>query len=1727
MSSGFQIVQGAARPMYGLSAVFTIVDQLPPITLVSNTGQTRANESGAVQSQPFTTGSNLGGYTLTSVDVGFQGDNVRTRLFHIVPTMGNGEPDLSDPTKFITLTTPGSTTANRIHTFAAPADANLAANTTYHLYLANSDGGVPGNIHRTSSNAEDDGGAPGWSIGNKRYWRNGNSGPWTDDTTNIVRMQINGLNALPSTDATLSGLAIEGATGGESITLSPAFDVNTLTYTASVGNRIDEVTLTATTNHSNATVAITGDDDTNTKNEANLDLDVGSNTLTVTVTAEDANTTETYTITVTRAHARPDPTLVPATWGLKPRGLDIGDQFRLIFLSSTKRNASSTSIGDYNTWVQTRAAAGHADIQAYSHGFTVVGCTAAKDARDNTDTRHNSADRGVPIYWLGGNKVADEYQDFYDKTWDNEANPKNELGNDGLNISQVANQPWTGCDHNGTEAFPGDGFVSAALGQGFVTPGVPNSTSSTYGPLSSNTTADSSNNRPMYGLSEVFEVVQPDPTDPVKVPETWNLIPAGLGTGDQFRLLFGTSGKRDATATAIGTYNTFVQNAAAAGHSDIQSYSSAFWVVGSTAGTDARDNTGTTYTSADKGVPIYWLGGNKVADDYEDFYDESWDDEANTKDESGSAVDLISFDNGPYTGSSHDGIEFIFGGSSLALGSTSAVVGAPNSPDTSRGPIYADFTTSTQERAFYGLSAVFIVGTPTAPDAPTFLSATPSGTSQIQLSWHTPASNDGSPIAGYKIEYSLDGDSNWTTLVADTGTAETEYSDAGLSHGTTRYYRVSAINSIGTGPTSNVDGATVGAPPNLNTVPETWSLIPTGLGAGDQFRLIFGTSGKRDATATAIGTYNTFVQDAAAVGHSDIQPYSSGFRVVGSTAGTDARDNTGTTYTSADKGVPIYWLSGTKVADDYQDFYDESWDDEANTKDESGSSVDLISFDNGPYTGSSHDGIEFIFSGSSLALGSTSAVVGAPNSPDTTRGPIYADFTTSTQERPFYGLSAVFIVGNPNAPSPPRGLTANADGSSQIDLEWTAPAQDGGEAISGYKIQSSPNGISNWTNLVSNTGNAAVTYSDTGLSPENTRHYRVFAINSIGTGPASNVANATTTVSPLGRVTGVNITPSDGALSVTWATVSDATGYKVQWKSDGQSYNTSDRQALISSRSTTNYLISGLNNGTLYTVRVIAATKAGANDGPPSVEMTGTPSPIPPSVTFGPGSFTASENGATARVTVEISVPADVTIPFRVQHRNGATSADYSGVPRRLIFEDGNTIRSFTVTAVDDSDNDDGEKIRIEFKDLPAGFQAGARSAITVKLKDNDGGNSLPLFDPANELRNLVENTAANQNVGLPITATDADGDSLSYTFDGPDMDRFTFVPSTAQIRTRSGQTYDYETHELFVVRVTADDGNGGSKTATVVIRVRNVAEPPQEPTGLTLVQAYPTSMALSWTPPDNTGRPAITGYDLQYKKSNETTWTAGLQGITETSDSITGLDPSTSYHVQVRANNDEGNGTWSSTLSRSTPSLSPGVSITKTNLTVTEGNQTGVTYLIVLGSEPTDDVFVYISGYEDSTVAPHRPATAFNTGNWDQPRPVTLTAREDADTADETVTITHRVESADADYEGITVPDLTVNVIDNDTPQVTGVWTQPGDRQLVVNWTATDKATGYKVQWKAPGDNYNTYGRLANITSGSTSSYTIPNLTNGTEYTVLVTATWTGHSDGPASRETTGTPTP
>ena len=88
-------------------------------------------------------------------------------------------------------------------------------------------------------------------------------------------------------------------------------------------------------------------------------------------------------------------------------------------------------------------------------------------------------------------------------------------------------------------------------------------------------------------------------------------------------------------------------------------------------------------------------------------------------------------------------------------------------------------------------------------------------------------------------------------------------------------------------------------------------------------------------------------------------------------------------------------------------------------------------------------------------------------------------------------------------------MTASGNGETQIDLRWAAPTTDGGAAITGYRIEIAED-LTSWNDLVADTGSTATTYFHTSLTAGTTRHYRVSAINSAGTGPASNIATGTT-----------------------------------------------------------------------------------------------------------------------------------------------------------------------------------------------------------------------------------------------------------------------------------------------------------------------------------------------------------------------------------------------------------------------------------------------------------------------------------------------------------------------------------------------------------------------------------------------------------------------------------------
>ena len=201
------------------------------------------------------------------------------------------------------------------------------------------------------------------------------------------------------------------------------------------------------------------------------------------------------------------------------------------------------------------------------------------------------------------------------------------------------------------------------------------------------------------------------------------------------------------------------------------------------------------------------------------------------------------------------------------------------------------------------------------------------------------------------------------------------------------------------------------------------------------------------------------------------------------------------------------------------------------------------------------------------------------------------------------------------------------------------------------------------------------------------------------------------------------------------------------------------------------------------------------------------------------------------------------------------------------------------------------------------------------------------------------------------------------------------------------------------------------------------------------------------------------------------------------------------------------------------------GVTVSTTALTVTEQDSTGNGYTVVLDTEPTANVTVTVAGHAGTDVTPNPTTLTFSASTWSTAQTVTVTAGDDADTTDDSVTLTHSAASADSDYSGIAIAGVVVTVRDNDTAQVTGVTVDAGDAQLVVNWAAVDNATGYTVQWKSGSESYNTGDRQATVTPGTTTSHTITGLTNGTEYTVRVSATRTDANDGPPSAEVQGTP--
>ena len=176
-------------------------------------------------------------------------------------------------------------------------------------------------------------------------------------------------------------------------------------------------------------------------------------------------------------------------------------------------------------------------------------------------------------------------------------------------------------------------------------------------------------------------------------------------------------------------------------------------------------------------------------------------------------------------------------------------------------------------------------------------------------------------------------------------------------------------------------------------------------------------------------------------------------------------------------------------------------------------------------------------------------------------------------------------------------------------------------------------------------------------------------------------------------------------------------------------------------------------------------------------------------MSFEQSSYSVDE-GDTVDVTVTLSADPErtVTIPLTTTDQDGASSADYSGVPANVTFVPGDTEETITFTATQDQDNDDGESVKLSFGNtLPTGVSAGTTDEAVVTITDDDVPTVRVSFERSSyrvDEGSLVTvkvtlNADPERTVTIPITTTDQDGASsadysgvpASVTFNADDTE--------------------------------------------------------------------------------------------------------------------------------------------------------------------------------------------------------------------------------------------------------------------------------------------------------------------------------------------------------------------
>ena len=425
----------------------------------------------------------------------------------------------------------------------------------------------------------------------------------------------------------------------------------------------------------------------------------------------------------------------------------------------------------------------------------------------------------------------------------------------------------------------------------------------------------------------------------------------------------------------------------------------------------------------------------------------------------------------------------------------------------------------------------------------------------------------------------------------------------------------------------------------------------------------------------------------------------------------------------------------------------------------------------------------------------------------------------------------------------------------------------------------------------------ATSYTITGLTGGTAYTLRVI-VTLGGANEESLEVTASARLPAPGAVTSLILTPQVRGLHVSWTAAQNADGYKVQWRPSDGVYNETDRQSQVDGGAVTAATLSNLDPRVTYAVRVIA-TREFAADGT-AAEATASPSATVPGQVTGLGAaargtdtivltWTApAEDGGADIEGYRIEVSPDGSDWTELEEDTGSVATGYE----HGRLERGTT-RHYRVAAIND---------------VGPGPESLPASATTRAVE-----NRAPEFaDGAGTEREVAENTGAEEAIGAPVTATDPDDDALTYGLEGADAAAFSLDTDNGQIRTLAA--LDFETQESYAVTVTVDDLNGGTASIAVTILVADEEEPARRPAapGVSAVEGEPQQLSVTWTAPDNAGRPDLESYDLRYRVGASGAFTDGPQNLTVTRATLEELEADTGYEVQVRATNADGDGAWS-----------------------------------------------------------------------------------------------------------------------------------------------------------------------------------------------------------------------